>query len=125
MRKKLINVAILVIAFCFSGNAGNQIPSQPLHQTTIQAESSNELIVTFENLSMKQYEALDIALADIPGVKLVGYCQKQNCYYFHYDQSAYRSGEEAFDALTLNTKLYQPLMKTGVTIALIQTLCQQ
>ncbi len=125
MRKKLTTLAFLVAAFTVNSFAGNQLPTHPFTTSAISATGSNELIVTFENLTMKQYEELDLALADIQGVKLLGYCQKQNCYYFNYDQALFKSEDEAFEALAIKTKLYQPLMKTGVTIALIQTLCQQ
>lgn len=123
MRKKLITLAILVSSISLSINAGNQIP--PSAPFLVVPESSSELIVTFESLTLKQYEELDQALADIQGVKLVGYCQKQNCYYFNYDRSVHKSEDAAFEALAIKTKLYQPLLKTGVTIALIQALCQQ
>ncbi|MCE3296566.1 MAG: hypothetical protein K0R65_2280 [Crocinitomicaceae bacterium] len=125
MRKKLTTLAILVSAFTLNSFAGNQLPDLPFTMSALSTENPTELIVTFENLTMKQYEDLDNALADIQGVKMVGYCQKQNCYYFNYDRTIYKTGDEAFEALAIKTKLYHPLMKTGVTIALIQTLCQQ
>jgi|GEM_PF-4085887 len=87
------------------------------------AQNSNELIVSFEKLSPKQFGDLELLLSDLPGIRKIGFCEKMNVFYFSYDTDLFRSNEEAFDALILKTKNYQPLLKIGATSADVQREC--
>ena len=89
------------------------------------AQNSNELIVSFEKLSPKQFGDLELLLSDLPGIRKIGFCEKMNVFYFSYDTDIFRSIDEAFDALTLKTKNYQPLLKIGATSADVQRECNK
>lgn len=91
----------------------------------ILSQNSSELIVSFENLSPKQYQELDLAVSEINGIRKKGFCEKMNIFYFTYDSEIYRSNEEAFDALILKTKNYQPLLKIGATATDVQRECEK
>lgn len=86
-------------------------------------EKSNELIVSFEHYNPKQLSELQAQLSTIPGIKQLGFCEKMHVFYFEYDASVYRSIDQAFDAILLNTKTFQPLIKIGSSIEQVQIEC--
>ena len=98
-------------AYSFSANAGN--------------DPAKELIVAFEKLSSKQYDELESAFKSIEGLKHVGQCENMQVYYFNYDTNVFRNAEEAFDALTIKTKNFLPLMKVGSSIQQVNNACNQ
>lgn len=81
------------------------------------------LVVTFEKFSVKQITELEAKIADIKGLKLMGSCSKLNCYYFSYDTSILRTKNEAFDALLIQTKEYQPLLKSETSVSDVERAC--
>ncbi len=89
------------------------------------AQNSNELIVSFEKLSPKQFGDLELILSELSGIRKIGFCESMHVYYFNFDSNMYRSIQEAFDVVTLKTKNYQPLLKIGATAADIQRECKK
>jgi hypothetical protein len=53
----------------------------------------------------------------------MGSCSKLNCYYFSYDTSILRTKNEAFDALLIQTKEYQPLLKSETSVSDVERAC--
>jgi hypothetical protein len=86
-------------------------------------DKAAELVVSFEKLSPKQYEELDLSISGVKGINKIGFCERRNIYYFNFDITVFRNSEEAFNALIQTTKKFQPLMKIGSTIADVQRAC--
>lgn len=86
--------------------------------------TDGEIVVEFDNLSMKRITEFDTAIASIEGMKNSGFCQKLNCYYFSYDKNVFKSDSDAFDALVLKTKEYLPVFKDGTTSQMVNRACQ-
>lgn len=93
------------------------------YETLTKQNHPNELIVAFENLSDKQLIELDEAIAQIPGVKNFGYCQRQRLYFFTYDEQIYKSEDQVMEAISIHTKKFQPLIKIGTTASQISKNC--
>jgi hypothetical protein len=115
MKKSLLTILffsnLLLGNFSFSSVVDNNDPFQ------------NEIILTFEKLSEKQFEDLDLVILNLPGIKSTGYCQKMNCYYFKYDSNLYKSREEAFHVIEIQARQFLPLLKEGVNSELINNIC--
>lgn len=88
-----------------------------------QNEKANELIVSFENFSPKQINDLNEVIVSLEGFKYVGFCEKMHLYYFTFDNTIYRNVENAFQALELKTKNYQPSLKIGASIQEVEYAC--
>jgi hypothetical protein len=86
-------------------------------------DKAGELVVSFEKLSPKQYEELDLLISSVKGIVKIGFCERRNIYFFTFDTTVFRNSEEAFDALIQTTKKFQPLLKIGSTIADVQRAC--
>lgn len=99
----------------------SDIEKQP--KTIYKDSTLNEVIVSFEKLSIKQYEELDKIIANLPGIKGNGYCQKLNCYNFVYDTNFYKNSEEAFSMIEKETRLFLPLQKLGVNSQMVMQYC--
>lgn len=82
-----------------------------------------EMIVTFENLSSKRLTELNGLLTSISGINYMGSCPELKAYYFQFDSEKFNSVEEAFDALTIKTKEFQPLLKIGASISDVKSAC--
>jgi hypothetical protein len=123
MRNHVLNpfFLLLVIAICFSFRPQNQL-IETINNRKNQTHP-NELIVAFENLSDKQLVDLDEAIAQIPGVKNFGYCQRKRLYFFTYDEQIYKTEEQVMDAISIHTKKYQPLLKIGTSVDQITKQC--
>jgi|GEM_PF-1677350 len=98
---------------------------EKVNSTLFDETKSIELIVSFENLSPKQYEELELVLSSLVGFHNNGHCERMNVFYLSYDSNMYRTAEEAFDALQIKTKPYQPLLKIGATVADVQRECNK
>lgn len=101
----------------------SQINFSPIAETPVFENNSAEMIISFEKISSKQFEDLETALSELSGIKKVGACENMNIYYFMYDPAIYRTVDEAYEALILKTKIYQPLLKIGATVADVKTAC--
>ena len=84
-----------------------------------------EMIVTFENLNSKRYTELNELLISVPGINYMGSCPELKAYYFQFDAEEFSSVQEAFDALTIKTKEFQPLLKIGASISHVQSECDK
>lgn len=84
-----------------------------------------EMIVTFENLNPKRYTELNELLISVPGINYMGSCPVLKAYYFQFDSEKFSSVEEAFDALTIKTKEFQPLLKIGASISHVKSECDK
>ena len=115
----------MLLACFFLFVAGATSAGNPPTQFILKGNTSNELIISFERYSVKQYDDLVIALGAVPGVQLVGSCEKWNVFYFTFDQDQYASPEAAFDAVMMKTRNYQPLMKIGSSIADVKNACNK
>ena len=82
-----------------------------------------EFVVTFEKFSVKQREELLSELSEIQGIKILGSCDKLRCFYFSYDNAFFKSETEAFEAVTLKSKDFQPLLKLGTSISDVVRVC--
>ena len=82
-----------------------------------------EFVVTFEKFSVKQREELLSELSEIQGIKMLGSCDKLRCFYFSYDNAFFKSETEAFEAVTLKSKDFQPLLKLGTSISDVVRVC--
>jgi len=101
------------------------IVSFTLNPKTEPETENRELIVAFENISVKQYAELELVLSSLNGIEKSGACERMNIFYFTYDNSIYPNAEEAFETLVIKTKIYQPLLKIGSTIADVQRECNK
>lgn len=121
--KKLLSIVFIGILLSFQSNSKieKQKKSIDFSNTTILPE----LIVIFEDLSEKEFMDLDLAIVSVNGLTLKGYCQRLKCYYFNYDDNIFKSEDQAFEALTIATKKYKPLLKTGTTSELVNQICKQ
>lgn len=114
--KSILLLTILSISYSFSAQySSDKTDNHP----------TKELIVAFEKLSSKQFAELDAAINNIPGLKPLGQCSKMNVYYFSFDETIYFNDEQAFEALTIKTKDFLPLMKIGSTIEQVSNACNQ
>ena len=82
-----------------------------------------EFVVTFEKFSVKQREELLSELSEIQGIKILGSCDKLRCFYFSFDSAFFKSETEAFEAVTLKSKDFQPLIKLGTSVSDVQRVC--
>lgn len=116
MKHLLLTGTLLLFAIAaFSGN--------PPAYSIQKGNTPNELIISFERYSVKQYDDLVLALGSVEGVQLVGACEKWNVFFLTYDQDVYATTETAFDAVMMKTRNYQPLIKIGSSIADVKNNC--
>lgn len=117
MNKKLLTPILLAFVLVLSSFSKYNSVSKKTET------NPNEIIVAFEKLNSKQLLDLDAAIANIPGVKNFGYCQKKNLYFFSYDERTYKSEEQALEAITIHTKQFHPLLKVGTSSEQISKSC--
>jgi hypothetical protein len=99
--------------------------SRKFNLSIIDEPKSNELIISFEHYNPKQLSELQSQLSSVTGIKQLGYCEKMHVFYFEFDPSVFRSADQAFEAIMLKTKAFQPLMKVGARISQVQTECNK
>jgi hypothetical protein len=113
----------LGISISISCTPPTKIEVRTNEQVSFFSDKEAALVVTFEKFSVKQFTELEAKIADIKGLKLMGSCSKLNCYYFSYDTSILRTENEAFDALLIGTKEYQPLLKSETSVTDVERAC--
>jgi hypothetical protein len=91
--------------------------------TQIDDAKTNQLVVSFEHYNPKQLSELKAQLSAIQGIKQLGFCEKLHVFYFEYDASIYRNVDQAFDAILVKTKTFQPLITIGSSIEQVQIEC--
>lgn len=119
---KLTTVFVLIclsINISFADQSKNNFPSNGSIDV-----STNEMIVTFENLSPKRISELNERLINLPGITHMGSCPELRAYFLIYDSEKYASLEEAFDAVIISTKEFQPLLKIGSSINDVKSACE-
>lgn len=123
MKKITLIAVIIFLTSNLFAHEGFSKENNPITLTL--SDTPGELIVSFEKLSSKQYQDLDLALSEINGIRKIGFCERMNVFYFSYDTAIYRSAEEAFEALIVPTKKYQPLLKIGASAADVEKECNK
>lgn len=121
--KFLLTVSIFLSCstqFAFSNEDFN---IRQVNLSIIDEPKSNELIISFEHYNPKQLSELQSQLSSVNGIKQLGYCEKMHVFYFEFDATVYRSVDQAFEAIMLKTKAFQPLMKVGASISDIKRAC--
>lgn len=91
--------------------------------TQIDDAKINQLVVSFEHYNPKQLTELQAQLSTIAGIKQLGFCEKMHVFYFEYDTNVYRTVDQAFEAILVKTKTFQPLIKIGSSIEQVQIEC--
>lgn len=125
------SMKILFFTICFILGATSsfavRIENLPENQLSLSTQigdaKTNQLVVSFERFNPKQLSDLQAKLSTIPGIKQLGFCEKMNVFYFEYDATVYRTVDQAFEAILLNTKTFQPLIKIGSSIEQVQIEC--
>lgn len=103
---RLLLMALVICVFLSSFISSKQVRLQT---------NSNEVIISFEKLGEKQVQELDEVIAQIPGVKNFGFCQKLRLYFFSYDALRYKTEEEVVETIAIYTKKFEPLQKVGTS----------
>jgi len=89
------------------------------------SSNSNELIVAFEKFSAKRYAELESLISGISGIENTGYCERMNVFYFEYDPEIFQSENDAFEAIMIKTREFQPLLKIGSTVDQVKIECNK
>lgn len=118
------NLLILCYLTGFSSFAAYSNETPGLTQNKSDREPT-EMIVAFENLNPKRYTELNEILLNFPGIEFIGSCPEMKAYFFRVDSEVFSSVQEAFDALTIKTKEFQPLLKIGASISHVQSECDK
>lgn len=84
-----------------------------------------ELIVAFEKFSPKRYAEIENLISGISGIEQVGYCERMNIFYFQYDPEIYQTENDAFEAIMVKTREFQPLLKSGSSIDAVKNECNK
>lgn len=119
---------ILTICFILGATSSfamriENLPKNQLGLTQIDDATTNQLVVSFGHYNPKQLTELQAQISTIPGIKQLGFCEKMHVFYFEYDTNVYRTVDQAFEAILLNTKTFQPLIKIGSSIEQVQIEC--
>lgn len=118
------NVLILCFLFSASVSVAYSNETSKIKQFKFEGEPI-EMIVTFENLNPKRYTELNETLLGFSGIEFIGSCPEMKAYFFRVDSEEFSSVQEAFDALTIKTKEFQPLLKIGASISHVQSECDK
>ncbi len=121
--KFLVTICLFLSCNSFFAFSIEDFNSRKVNLSIIDEPKSNELIISFEHYNPKQLSELQSQLSSVTGIKQLGYCEKMHVFYFEFDATIYRSADQAFEAIMLKTKAYQPLMKVGASISMVQNEC--
>lgn len=117
---------LLIICVLFSASSFDALSNEISKIKQIKFEGEPiEMIVTFENLNPKRYNELNEVLLGFSGIEFVGSCPEMKAYFFRVNSEEFSSVQEAFDALTIKTKEFQPLLKIGASISHVQSECDK
>lgn len=107
-----------IICFCTTN-----LFSNPIEESLKFNDNQGEIVIEFENLSMKLFAEFDQAITSIKGIKNTGYCQQLNCYYFTYDKGIYNTESQAYDEICKAARNFLPVLKPGTTSEMVIKAC--
>lgn len=117
----------LFLAFIVSGFAqGNvEIDKNSQNHFTLQSNNNADLVVVFDNFNSKFYQEVVSQVNQLEGLKMKGYCESLNCFYFEIDTMIFKSTNDAFEILESKTKKFLPVFKEGTTSLMVVSNCQR
>jgi len=83
-----------------------------------------EMVIHFNDLSVKDVPSVQSTLQSVPGITVVGYCTKLEVFMITYDTDLYSNHDYVLRAIVQSNENYKPVAMNDASHAQVQSNCQ-
>ena len=120
------SIVLLAFGFVFTPYfAKNLVFESTKSFTSITNEITGELVIGVPNFNMKRYDNFVKEVVSVPGIRNIEYCSGAEVFLIQFDNSVFRSSEEAFKAVEEKVTMiqFQIFHKIGASHAILKSNC--